>query len=482
LVQQPVGASLASVQTNDMAKSPDQARLLGVGYRTTFIAVMFLVCLFNFGDRSVFMVLGQTLKREFQLSDLQWGLLSGPAFGALYAIAGIPLGRLAEYTSRVRITAVCTAIWSLMTLACGLATGFFTLMLARFGVGIGEAGFTAPTNSLVGDKFPKQRRASTISLIMLGTPAGLLTGSLVGGWAAAEWGWQAAFFAMGIPGLIVAFLVFALLREPDRGLVDGAPKPTSPPPNFGAFLKEMWRKKALLFVIIGGGMVGLASTSVSNFMPIFLQRVHEMDVRQAATFYGPISAGSLAIALIVGSFGADWLANRGDARWPAWVAAFGLALAPVVYFFALTTPSIAAATVLLVIAGAMMMMFYGPTSGMIQNMLEPRMRATGAAMFTMLNTFFGSVLAPPLVGFGSDLLAAQAFQGDFAQQCPKGLAPEGAAPDIVQACASASAAGVQQALMIAVCATFVACISFLMATRTIRQSLYEAKPAPHTPA
>jgi MFS family permease len=286
---------------------------------------------------------------------------------------------------------------------------------------------------------------------------------------------------MGIPGLVVALLVFLLLREPDRGLVDGAAKPTTPPPNFGAFLGEMWRKKALLFVIIGGGMVGFASTSVSNFMPIFLQRVHEMDVREASTFYGPISAGSLAIALIVGSFGADWLANKGDARWPAWVASFGLALAPFVYWFALTTPSIALATVLLILAGAMLMLFYGPTSGMIQNMLEPRMRATGAAMFTMLNTFFGSVLAPPLVGLGSDVLASNAFDGDFAQQCPKGLPPEGAPPDIVQACSAASAAGVQQALTIAVCASFIACIAFLIASRTLRQSMYEAKPAAQTP-
>jgi len=454
-----------------------QERLLTTSYRSTFIAMMFLVCLFNFGDRSVFAVLGQTLKQEFQLTDFQWGLLSGPAFGALYAIAGIPLGRLAEYTSRVRIVAACTAAWSLMTVACGLATGFFTLMLARFGVGIGEAGFTAPTNSLVGDKFPRQRRASTVSLIMLGTPAGLLTGSLVGGWVAAEWGWQAAFFAMGLPGLIVALLVVVLLREPDRGLVDGAPKPTTPPPNFAAFLREARGKKALLFVILGGGMVGFASTSISTYMPIFLQRVHEMDVREAGTFYGPISAGSLAIALIVGSFGADWLANRGDVRWPAWVASFGLALAPLIYWFALTTPSIAVASILLVSAGAMLMLFYGPTSGMIQNMLEPRMRATGAAIFTMLNTFFGSVLAPPFVGFVSDLLASRAFAGNFAQQCPNSLPPKGAGPDIVQLCSAASATGVQQALLIAVCASFLACGAFLLASRTLRQSMYEA-PGP----
>jgi MFS family permease len=452
-----------------------QARLLTTSYRGTFIAMMFVVCLFNFADRAVFSVLGQTIKQELLITDSQYGLLAGFSFALLYAAAGIPIGRFAEHHSRIRIVAIATAFWSAMTVACGMATGFFTMMLARFGVGIGEAGFTAPTNSLVGDKFPRQRRASTMSLIMLGTPAGVLTGALVGGWVAETWDWRVAFFAMGLPGILAAVLVVVLLREPDRGLVDGTPKPTTPPPNFGAFMSVMWRKKALLFVILGGGLAGFASNAISNFMPIFLQRVHEMGVRDAGSFYGPISALSLAIALLVGSFGTDWLASRGDARWPAWGAAFGLALAPIVYYFALTSPDRATASVLLVVAGATLMLFYGPTSGMIQNMLEPRMRATGAAMFTMLNTVFGAGTAPVFVGWASDGLAARAFEGSYTLACPKGLPPRDGAAEIIEACKAASATGVQQALIIAVCAAFFACLCFVLAAGTLKNSMYEAK-------
>src|SRR4051812_10499518 len=194
--------------------------LLSSGYRSVFIAVMLTVCLFNFVDRAVFAVLGQTIKRELGLSDAQYGLLAGPSFAFLYALAGLPIARLAERFSRVRIIVIATAAWSVMTALCGAALGSLSLMAARFGVGIGEAGFIAPMNSLVSDLFPRLRRASSVSLIMLGSPAGILVGALVGGWVAREWGWRMAFLAMGLPGVIVALLVLLALREPERGLVD----------------------------------------------------------------------------------------------------------------------------------------------------------------------------------------------------------------------------------------------------------------------
>jgi MFS family permease len=436
---------------------------------------MLIVCLFNFADRAVFAVLGQTIKRELALSDTQYGLLAGPSFAFLYAIAGLPIARLAERFSRVRIITVATAVWSVMTALCGAATGLVSLMIARFGVGVGEAGFIAPMNSLVGDIFPRLRRASAVSLIMLGSPAGVLVGALVGGWAAREWGWRTAFFAMGLPGLVAALLVLFLLREPQRGLVDAAPRPIAPPPRFAAFFAAMARKPALLFVILGGGLAGFASNSIAQFMPIFLQRVHHMDVREAASFYGPISAVSLAVGLMVGAFGSEWLARRGDARWLAWCGAIGLMLAPVIYWFAFTSTSIAAATALLIAAGSLLMLFYGPTAGLIQNMLEPRMRATGAMMFTLLNTVFGSGLAPPTLGWISDRMAARAFaSGDFAAACPHGLPAPGASAQLAELCAAASATGVQQALMITVCAGFLAAAAYFASTFTLRRSLHDA--------
>ena len=166
-------------------RDPGQARLLTPGYRRLFVLTMFLVCFFNFADRAVFSVLAQTIKADLGLTDFQLGLLQGLAFALLYATFGLPIGLLAERVSRLRIVAAATAIWSAATVASGLAANFGQLMLARLAVGMGEAGFTPPTASLVSDLVPRERRASTMALIMLGTPAGLFLGSVVAGAVAA---------------------------------------------------------------------------------------------------------------------------------------------------------------------------------------------------------------------------------------------------------------------------------------------------------
>ena len=455
-----------------MAERPaGQARLLTPGYRGLFVGTMFLVCTFNFADRAVFSVLAQTIKTDLRLSDLQLGLLQGLAFALLYAMAGLPIGLLAERFSRLRIIAGATAIWSAATVASGLAPGFAQLMLARLAVGLGEAGFSAPTSSLVSDLVPRQRRASTIALIMLGTPVGLFLGSIAAGAIAARYGWRASFWALGLPGLLVAGLVLLLLKEPDRGLAEDAPPERRPPPPFGAFLGELRRNRSLRLVIAGGALAGFGMTAMSQFLAVFLARVHHMKVAEAGAFYGSISGLALAIGLLAGSFGTDWLSRR-DLRWPAWGAAIGLGCAPFLYWLALTAESRAAASILLVLAGSTLLLFFGPAGAMVQNLLQPRMRATGAALYMMLYTMIGAGLGPTFVGFVSDRLAARAFAGDYAAACPPGSASA-----LAPACAAASAAGVQQALMVAVCVFFLSALLFLLAARTLRDDLYDAAAA-----
>jgi predicted MFS family arabinose efflux permease len=457
-------------------RDPAQARLLTPAYRRLFVATMFLVCFFNFADRAVFSVLAQTIKADLRLTDFQLGLLQGLAFALLYAAVGLPIGRLAERASRLRIVAAATAFWSLATVASGLAAGFVQLMLARLAVGMGEAGFTPPTSSLVSDLVPRNRRASTLSLIMLGTPAGLFLGSVVAGWVAQHYGWRASFLALGLPGLLVAALVVAVLREPDRGLAEGAPPDKRPAPPFREFLRTLGGNRSLKLVIAGGALAGFGMTSISQFLAVFLARVHQMKVGEAAAFYGGISGLALAIGLIAGSFGTDFLSRR-DPRWPAWGAAIGLGFAPFLYWFAFAAESRFAAAVLLVSAGATLMLFFGPTGAMIQNLLPPRMRATGAALYTMLYTMIGAGLGPTFVGFVSDRLAARAFAGDYAAACPGGLPPAGAAADLAGACARASAGGVQQALMVSVSVFFLSALLFLLAARTLRADFYDSEAA-----
>jgi len=458
-----------------MTLRDEDERLLSPGYKRLFIGMSFLVAVFNFADRSVLAVLAQPIKRDLELSDFQLGILQGFAFAFLYAILGLPIGRLAERYSRVKIISAAIIFWSAMTAACGMIGSFAQLLLCRVGVGMGEAGSQPATSSLVSDHFPRERRASAMSLILLGTPVGTFIGAVAGGWVAAHWGWRAAFLALGIPGVAVGLAILLFLREPRRGLADNAPKDPAPLPDFGAFLRVVARKRALLFVILGGGLAGFAMTAISQFLAVYLARVYQLPVAQAGALYGSISAIGLGIGLLAGSFGTDWLSQRGDRRWPAWGPAIGLAIAPILYWGAFNIVSPVWGSVMLCISGATMLLYYGPTLAMIQNLLEPRMRATGAALFAILFTIFGSGFGPPAIGWLSDHFAQSVFTGgDYLAQCRGGKAALLAAKSLGDPCAVAATFGIRTALMGAVCILFVASICFVIASRTLRDDFYVA--------
>ena len=345
-------------------------------YRVRLIGVLFVVCTFNFADRAVFSALAQTIKVDLQLTDLQLGLLQGIVFALLYAVVGLPIGLLAERIARTRIIAVATGIWSLATIATGMANSFIQLAFARLMVGMGEAGFTPPTASMVADVSPRNRRASTMSMILIGTPAGYIIGAPLAGLIAEGFGWQMAFLAFGIPGVLVALALPYLLPEPPRGLADGEVSRMQAPP-VRAFLSEVWNNGTLKWVIAGGSLAGFGMTAISQFLAVFLARTHELSVREAATAFGSVSGISLAVGLLTGSMVTDALSRR-DPRWPAWGAAIGLVMAVPLYLLAFRMETFWHAVVMLLLAGAMLLLYFGPTAGMIQNLLPSRMRASGS--------------------------------------------------------------------------------------------------------
>jgi MFS family permease len=173
--------------------------------------------------------LGQSIKEDLSLSDLQLGLLGGLSFAVFYSTLGLPLARLAETKSRVTIISASVALFSLFSGLCGLATGFATLFLFRVGVGVGEAGVSAPGTSLIGDHFPPHRRGMALTLMRLGAPAGSAFGTFVGAWVGMHYGWRAAIVTVSVPGLVVALLFRLLLREPPRGMSDHGRAASSPP-------------------------------------------------------------------------------------------------------------------------------------------------------------------------------------------------------------------------------------------------------------
>jgi len=280
--------------------------------RRVLLVLLLLTCTLNFADRAVFSALAQTIKADLLLTDLQLGLLQGLVFAALYALAGLPIGLLAERFSRKRIIASCTIIWSLATAATGMAGSFAELAASRLGVGMGEAGFVPPTASLVADIAPREKRASTFALVMLGTPIGTLLGAMLAGHIALLWHWRTAFLLFALPGFVVAGLLLLLAPEPERGRYDAGTKGGKAPP-VGEFLREVAGNPTLLCVIAGGSLAGFGMTSISQFLAVFLARTHHLGVREAAANFGLISGLAITFGLIVGSFGTDWLARR-DAR------------------------------------------------------------------------------------------------------------------------------------------------------------------------
>lgn len=291
------------------------------------LLLLTLVYIFSYIDRQVVAILIEPIKSEFAASDTQIGLLTGLAFGLLYAVLGLPVGRMADKGTRRTIVAVCCSLWSLATLACGLAAQFWQLLLARMSVAVGEAGGMAPSLSLVSDMYPKERRSLAISLFMLGSPFGALFGLALGGWVAQHYGWRVTFIAFGLPGMVLGLLVWWLVREPVRGGFDGPS--ASVPVSSEPLLRQVWRllgQPAFRYVAMACGVAGIAAYGYGIWTPSFLVRTHGMTLSQAGVLFG-VTTG---LSSIVGSVFCGWLCDRltlRDARWQVALPMIGVALA-----------------------------------------------------------------------------------------------------------------------------------------------------------
>jgi predicted MFS family arabinose efflux permease len=441
-------------------------RLLTPRYRARFVFILFLVCFFNLADRTVFSVLAPLIRVDLALSDTQIGLLQGLAFALLYGGLGIPVGWLAERYSRVGIIAVATAFWSAATALSGVAGNFWQMLLARVGVGTGEAGFTAPTSSLIADHFPRERRASAMSLVMLGLPLGAMMGALLAGVIAERWGWRAVFYAFGVPGLLVALTVWLGLSEPPRGLADGVAQ-RRPPAPLRAVFSHLWSVPSLRWIVIGASICSIGIQGVAQFMVLYFVRSFQLPISSAAALFGIVSGASLAVGLVVGAFGTDRASAR-DVRW--WVIGPTIALVLTTVFFVIgfrgASLPVAVALIALGCLGAMI--HYGPSVGLIQNLTPVNMRSSAAAVFAMFYALVGTGVGPTFVGLASDRIAAGALgQTGYVEICR----PGSIAPELATACAESARTGLIGALTLCVLTYAIAALFYWLASRTLREDL-----------
>jgi len=436
-------------------------------YRWYVLAVLVVMNVFAFIDRGIIGTLGQAMKDDLRLSDTQLGLLGGLGFAIFYGLFGIPIARLADRGNRSVILSAAVAFWSVMTAACGLAQSFWQLLAARIGVGIGEAGATI-AHPLISDLFPPERRATALGIFALGSPGGIIIGTTIAAWVAQNFGWRAGFMVIGLPGVALALLILATVRDVPRGFSEGKPSETS---GFGETFRYLFGKRAFTHLIVAVSIFGIGMVAAGAFVQPFLVRHFGMSYTTAALVYAASFGVAAAIGVFSGGLMADRLGQR-DKRFFAWIPGIGVLLCGTMLTLAYvqSDPAIAVACFVAAIVGSGWYM--APSWAMAQHLAKPSMRATAAALIVFTINVFASAIGPAFVGLMSDLIASRAYgPGVFAVDCPGGRAAAGAASDVIRACAHASSVGLQQALLAVNVTFFWGAAHFFLAARTVRRDI-----------
>ena len=383
-------------------------------YRWYVLFVLILVYTTNIADRFVLSILIEPIRAEFGVSDTALGFLSGFAFAVFYTIMGLPLAWFADRGNRRNIISLAVGCYSIMTALCGAATSFFHLLLARVGVGVGEAGSSPPSHSMLSDLFPVSQRAFALAILSLGASIGLIVGMSGGGWIAEHYGWRSAFYAMAIPGIVVALLVRFTLVEPKRADVIGDASANNPHvdvPGLAETFRFIASQKSYIHIIFAGSLLNAYLMGMSVFLPSVLVRSHGFTVGEAGQLLGWILGIAGSVGLVAGGYLTDYLGNR-DFRWhprlTAWVTI--ITLPGSIGLLMLSKGTLFYMCVILF--GIVNSMFLGPLYAMAQNLVAARMRALAAAMLLFSINIIGTGLGPQIVGILSDLLRRYADLGE----------------------------------------------------------------------
>ena len=372
-------------------------------YASYVLALVFLVAVFNVCDRTIVSVLVDDIRADLALDDRQMGLVMGFAFSFTYLLAGIPLARLADRHSRVRVVAAALFVWSLMTAAAGAAQNFAQLVAARMGVGLGEAGGSPASHSLLTDYVPPARRARAMSLLSIGALVGMGGGVIYGGWASEQFGWRLALVSVGMPGVVLALVFLLTVDEPPRRPADTSAADEFSGKSLGGVLWQLACTPAFVWLTIGATCVTVVAMGRNFWEPTFLRRVYGMDAAEAGLWYALISPLPAALGAWLCASLTDRLAAR-DRRWYGWFPALSaLLLVPLGLAFYLAPADVRVAGVpigfFFSVAASLVGAGWAPaTMAVAQGLVPPSARAVTAATWSMISSFVGQGLGPLVVG------------------------------------------------------------------------------------
>lgn len=442
-------------------KSSDNSAPFSPGYTSYAMSLLLVIYILNYLDRQVVNILAEPIKQDLQLADWQLGLMSGLAFAVLYTILGLPIARVAERANRPYIISTAVGVWSFFTVICGFAQQFWHLVLARIGVGVGEAGCTPPAHSLIMDYTPPEKRSSALAFYGMGVPLGSLLGMAFGGIVADAYGWRVAFFIAGAPGLVLAILVVLTLKEPRERMRRQSQKLATSSVTFMDTLRVLAKKRSFVFLAAATALKAFISYGKAPFIASFFVRSHGDDVAVAASSLGKVfgvnlqTMGFLGIALgviaglggVLGLWCGGRLADRlgtQDARRYMYIPAVGAFLSVPSFLAILMLPSLTLSLLFVGIHAFVTGLSYGPQYTAAFSVVPGHMRATTSAIMLFCINLIGLGLGPLIVGIGSDLLAVD--QG--------------------------SADGLKSSLMIAGFMGLVVTVLYILAARTIRADVH----------
>ena len=381
------------------------ARQTGGSVRVT-LWILLIVYIFNFIDRQIVNILAEPIRLELGLSDTQIGLMTGLAFALFYTVLGLPIARFSDRptTHRPKLIAAALATWSAMTALCGMAQNFFQLLLARIGVGIGEAGCTPPAHSLIADMVEPKKRSSALAFYALGIPIGTLLGMMIGGLLADFVGWRMAFFIVGVPGVVLAIVVAWGLKEPRRHLTEAqAASNAQQTMPLGRAVRSVMGSRAFVLLLVAGSAAAFLAYGKTTWTTIFFQRTHGLTPGEVGFWFGVVNGA----AGIAGTFLGGWLADRYGAenrRHVLTAPAVGMALAVPLAFFAYRSENWLFALTLLFLPTLFNSLYYGPTYSAAQGLVPLRARAIAAAVLLFFQNLVGLGLGPLFFGMLSDWL------------------------------------------------------------------------------
>jgi MFS family permease len=366
------------------------------------LIVLCLIYAINIADRYVVSTVLEPIRLELRLTDAGVGFLTGVPLALFYVTFGIPISWLADRANRRNILAASVVLWSGFTVCCGLSRSYWQLLAGRVGVGFGEAGGTPPSNSIVADYFPADRRPMALGVFALGAPIGAWLGADMAGAVAHTYGWRAAFLALGVPGLIVGVLVYLTIREPLRGRLDSVSDENKP--SFLDATRFLLHQKSAFHVVMASGVCSLWGWGLIWWTPTFLMRSYGLNVGEAGAVTGHIHL----VGGLIATAGTAWILSRPfmvDPRRVVWLLGAGVGLMTIPSFFAYWTHSLWAAKLMFWFYIPAIYFYIGPCMGLIQNLAPSHMRAMFTAWSLVVGNVFNLIIAPQAVGIMSDWFA-----------------------------------------------------------------------------